>query len=208
MNASGRGGVFLLTSSVVNGRNLYDPRKQITGATLTNRSITLGRTPISAFLAEKTTAMIRPGRIVSGLSIVRSSVTPCNGYFFSTVAVHTAASAAEGCNADCELSLSHRTSSHLEAGILDEAESRTAELLRISRKRHCSSRLSECLLSFFLFFFFYVRYPKQLSQDIAIARQRSLAGSSVHFRDIYDIDPLSRGFFPFMRSRSGDPQTG
>jgi len=37
------------TMSVVNGRNLYDPRKQITGATLTSRSITLGRTSTSAF---------------------------------------------------------------------------------------------------------------------------------------------------------------
>jgi len=108
MNASGWGGVFLLTSSVVNGRNLYDPRKQITGATLTSRSITLGRTSTSAFLTEKTTAMIRPGRIVSGLSIVRSSVTPCNGYLFSTVAVHTAALATEGCNARrAELKLPH-----------------------------------------------------------------------------------------------------
>lgn len=39
----------LPTMNVVNGRNLYDPRKQITGATLTSRSITLGRTPTSAF---------------------------------------------------------------------------------------------------------------------------------------------------------------
>lgn len=33
----------------VNGRNLYDPRKQIIGAILTSRSTTLGRIPTSAF---------------------------------------------------------------------------------------------------------------------------------------------------------------
>ena len=38
-----------LRRSVVNRRNLYDLRKQIIGATLTSRSITLGRTPTSAF---------------------------------------------------------------------------------------------------------------------------------------------------------------
>lgn len=43
------GGCSLRRTSVVNGRNLYDLRKQIIGATLTSRSITLGRTPTSAF---------------------------------------------------------------------------------------------------------------------------------------------------------------
>lgn len=43
-------GTFILaTERDGNRRNLYDPRKQIIGATLTSRLITLGRTPTSAF---------------------------------------------------------------------------------------------------------------------------------------------------------------
>jgi len=131
-------------------------------------------------------------------------------------------------NLDCELSLSHRTSSHLEVGVLDVASGVDAPSLRISRslgwRQPCSffflhsisrtvpnsASISASSRLFRLFrdaFGSFRKISPSLRQRMRKRDSQELR--DVHFRNVYDIGrssfngPLSFHALAFGRSANG-----